>query len=512
MLEPHNAYAQRVRAGDWAICETAAARARSRSRRGLPARLRPQRGRRSRRACRRGVWPLPGVEPGALGRPLADRRSIRVAGRRGAIGAHGEARWHATRELSNDEPATIHLGLDVFAPAGQRGARAARRLASSASASGELVLAADGARTCAWPGSRPPSRRATTSPAGALVGHASQRRRRPAAAPARAGRAPPASTLPGPRAAGARARRGSRSARTRGALLGLAAAGARRTQRAARAPPRRDPAGRSRSTTPRRPRSCAASASTSTTPTPAPTSTASTTSPSLGHSHPRVTAAATRQLRLLNTNSRFLYESMTRFAERLAALAAGAARRGLPRLDRLRGQRPRAAPRARRDRPRATCSASATPTTAGRPRPTRSRRARSTTRCGAQSPPEGVHPVLSPDTYRGPYGAGEPDAGARYAEPCARRSSALAADGRAPAAFICEALYGNAGGIVLPDGYLRGRLRARARRRAASASPTRCRSATAGWARTSGASSSRASCPTSSRSRRRPATATRSRR
>ena len=30
----------------------------------------------------------------------------------------------------------------------------------------------------------------------------------------------------------------------------------------------------------------------------------------------------------------------------------------------------------------------------------------------------------------------------------------MAADGRAPAAFICEALYGNAGGIVLPDGYL----------------------------------------------------------
>ena len=37
---------------------------------------------------------------------------------------------------------------------------------------------------------------------------------------------------------------------------------------------------------------------------------------------------------------------------------------------------------------------------------------------------------------------------------CATRSPALAARGRAPAAFICEALYGNAGGIVLPDGYL----------------------------------------------------------
>ena len=40
----------------------------------------------------------------------------------------------------------------------------------------------------------------------------------------------------------------------------------------------------------------------------------------LGHSHPAVAAAAARALRLLNTNSRFLYEGMTRFAERLAEL------------------------------------------------------------------------------------------------------------------------------------------------------------------------------------------------
>ena len=30
----------------------------------------------------------------------------------------------------------------------------------------------------------------------------------------------------------------------------------------------------------------------------------------------------------------------------------------------------------------------------------------------------------------------------------------LVADGRAPAAFICESVYGNAGGMALPDGYL----------------------------------------------------------
>ena len=63
--------------------------------------------------------------------------------------------------------------------------------------------------------------------------------------------------------------------------------------------------------------------------------------------------------------------------------------------------------------------------------------------------------MLSPDTYRGPIGAGEPDAGAALRRVGARRRSpARGARGRAPAAFICEALYGNAGGIVLPDGYL----------------------------------------------------------
>ncbi len=39
----------------------------------------------------------------------------------------------------------------------------------------------------------------------------------------------------------------------------------------------------------------------------------------LGHSHPAVEAAVARQLRLLNTNSRFLYEPMVAFAEALAA-------------------------------------------------------------------------------------------------------------------------------------------------------------------------------------------------
>src|SRR6185436_10188474 len=38
----------------------------------------------------------------------------------------------------------------------------------------------------------------------------------------------------------------------------------------------------------------------------------------IGHAHPAVAEAAYRQLRLLNTNSRFLYGVMAEYAERLA--------------------------------------------------------------------------------------------------------------------------------------------------------------------------------------------------
>jgi 4-aminobutyrate aminotransferase-like enzyme/Ser/Thr protein kinase RdoA (MazF antagonist) len=44
---------------------------------------------------------------------------------------------------------------------------------------------------------------------------------------------------------------------------------------------------------------------------------------SVGHSHPRIAAAAWQQLRRLNTNSRFLYDSMTRYCARIAQLLPG---------------------------------------------------------------------------------------------------------------------------------------------------------------------------------------------
>src|SRR6202008_1910920 len=42
--------------------------------------------------------------------------------------------------------------------------------------------------------------------------------------------------------------------------------------------------------------------------------------PLVGHSHPKVVAAAQRQLALLNTNTRYLHDNITRYSERLTQL------------------------------------------------------------------------------------------------------------------------------------------------------------------------------------------------
>ncbi len=172
----------------------------------------------------------------------------------------------------------------------------------------------------------------------------------------------------------------------------------------------------------------------------------------LGHSHPAVEAAVTRQLRLLNANSRFLYSVMIEFAEALAArfpapldtvflvntgseateLALRLARTATGRSDVL----------AVRGAYHGWTGAADAITTSHIDNP----RAIGTR-------PAWVRLVEAPNTYRGLHRG--PDARARYAADVRRVLGESAAAGAGPAAFIAEALFGNAGGVVLPDGYLR---------------------------------------------------------
>ncbi|WP_432519310.1 aminotransferase [Kineococcus sp. SYSU DK006] len=171
---------------------------------------------------------------------------------------------------------------------------------------------------------------------------------------------------------------------------------------------------------------------------------------SVGHAHPRVTEAATAQLRRLNTNSRFHYGALVEFAERIADLLPAPldtvflVNSGSEAVDLA--LRVAMAATGRRDvvsvleayHGWTLASDAVSTSTADNP-------------AALQTRPDWVHTVDAPNPYRGRHRDAE---ARRYGPEAAARIAGLAAEGRAPAAFIAETFYGNAGGVRLPDGYL----------------------------------------------------------
>ena len=172
LLEPHNDYAQRVRAGDWAICEAAAAvplalaEAAFRLACGrdaaalaprVPAGTLAAPGRRAAVACGRRSRPAPALDP-ALAR--CGRRARRP--RRGALPRDPRA---LARRAGDGAPRPRRLRAR-----GQRGARAARRARRARAASASSCSRPTVSR-CAWPGSRRRWRAGEQVAAGAAVGH-----------------------------------------------------------------------------------------------------------------------------------------------------------------------------------------------------------------------------------------------------------------------------------------------------------------------------------------------------
>lgn len=170
----------------------------------------------------------------------------------------------------------------------------------------------------------------------------------------------------------------------------------------------------------------------------------------LGHAHPRVAEAAARQLRKLNTNSRFNYEVVVEYCERLAAtlpepldtvflVNSGSEASDL-------AIRLATAATGRRDVVAVreayhgwTYGTDAVSTSlADNPNALTTR-------------PDWVHTVESPNSFRGKYRGAE---SGRYATEAVAQIEEMVAAGRPPAGFICESVYGNAGGMALPDGYL----------------------------------------------------------
>lgn len=170
---------------------------------------------------------------------------------------------------------------------------------------------------------------------------------------------------------------------------------------------------------------------------------------SIGHAHPRLVAAVAEQWRLLNTNSRFHYPAIVEFSERLAELlpegldhvflvnsgseavdlALRLARAATGRRDIL----------AVREAYHGWTDLTDAVSTSIADNPN-----------ALSTRPEWVHTVDAPNSFRGPHAA---DPG-QYAREAVAEIERLAAAGMPPGAFLAESLYGNAGGIALPDGYL----------------------------------------------------------
>ncbi|WP_042416562.1 aminotransferase [Streptacidiphilus anmyonensis] len=170
----------------------------------------------------------------------------------------------------------------------------------------------------------------------------------------------------------------------------------------------------------------------------------------IGHAHPAVERAVARQLRRLNTNSRFHYASVVDFSERLAALlpepldtvflvnsGSEAVDLGIRLAVGATGQHDVVA---LREAYHGWTYASDAVSTSLQDNPN-----------ALETRPDWVHTVDSPNSYRGRHRGAE---AVRYAPEAVRVIEDLAASGRAPGAFVAETFYGNAGGVALPDGYL----------------------------------------------------------
>lgn len=173
----------------------------------------------------------------------------------------------------------------------------------------------------------------------------------------------------------------------------------------------------------------------------------------VGHCHPRVVKAAQAQIEKLNTNSRYLHDSLVEYSRRLTALFpdplnvcffvnSGSEANDLAiRLAR--------AYTGNRDiltvdhayHGHLSSLIDVSPYKfAGR---------------GGEGCPPHVRVVEMPDLYRGRFRYGEAEAGKNYAADVQRKIEALAEEGRRPALFFSEGILGTGGQLTLPEDYLK---------------------------------------------------------
>ncbi len=175
--------------------------------------------------------------------------------------------------------------------------------------------------------------------------------------------------------------------------------------------------------------------------------------PHVGHCHPRVVAAASRQMATLNTNTRYLYDVLDEYAGRLAATfpdplevcyfvnsASEANELALRLVRAYTGARDMIVLGAAYHG-HSTTLIDLSPYKHDGP--------------GGQGAPPWVHTAPLPDLYRGPYRENDADPATSYAKHVAGIVSGLHSRDRPLAGFLAETCPSVGGQIFLPEGYLR---------------------------------------------------------
>jgi 4-aminobutyrate aminotransferase-like enzyme/Ser/Thr protein kinase RdoA (MazF antagonist) len=174
--------------------------------------------------------------------------------------------------------------------------------------------------------------------------------------------------------------------------------------------------------------------------------------PHVGHAHPRVIEAGITQMELLNTNTRYLSDVVNAYAERLTALfpsplevcylvnSASEANELALRLTRAyTGEKDMVVLEAAYHG-NTTGLIDISPYKHAGP--------------GGSGAPDWVHAVPIPDVYRGEFKATDANAGAKYAAHVSGAIARVREQGRSIAGFVAETCPSVGGQIVFPPGYL----------------------------------------------------------
>ncbi|WP_428647019.1 aminotransferase class III-fold pyridoxal phosphate-dependent enzyme [Roseibium sp.] len=173
----------------------------------------------------------------------------------------------------------------------------------------------------------------------------------------------------------------------------------------------------------------------------------------VGHCHPRVVAAAQKQMGELNTNSRYLHDTLVEYSRRLTAefpdplnvcffVNSGSEANDLAiRLARAyTGNRDLITVDHAYHGHLSSLIDVSPYKFAGK---------------GGEGCPDHVRVAEMPDLYRGRWRYGDKNAGKNYAEDVQRQIEVLSGEGRKPALFFSEGILGTGGQLTLPEDYLK---------------------------------------------------------